>query len=62
MPLIAKIAVSAATYAIDKPYDYLLGEELGPASAAVFWCPSDGATVPVKVWCCPSAVRCRKNP
>ena len=29
MPLIAKIAVSAATYAIDKPYDYLLGEELG---------------------------------
>ena len=29
MPLIAKIAVSAATYAIDKPYDYLLPEELG---------------------------------
>ena len=29
MPLIAKIAVSAATYAIDKPYDYLLGEDLG---------------------------------
>ena len=31
MPLIAKIAVSAATYAIDKPYDYLLPEELGVA-------------------------------
>lgn len=31
MPLIAKIAVSAATYAIDKPYDYLLPEELGAA-------------------------------
>ena len=29
MPLIARIAVSAATYAIDKPYDYLLPEELG---------------------------------
>ena len=29
MALIAKIAVSAATYAIDKPYDYLLPEELG---------------------------------
>ena len=29
MPQIAKIAVSAATYAIDKPYDYLLPEELG---------------------------------
>ena len=29
MPLIAKIAVSAATYAIDKPYDYLLPEEFG---------------------------------
>ena len=27
MPLIAKIAVSAATYAIDKPYDYLLAED-----------------------------------
>ena len=32
MPLIAKIAVSAATYAIDKPYDYLLPEELGAAA------------------------------
>ncbi len=31
MPQIAKIAVSAATYAIDKPYDYLLPEELGAA-------------------------------
>ena len=31
MPLIAKIAVSAATYAIDKPYDYLLPEELEAA-------------------------------
>ncbi len=31
MPLIAKIAVSAATYAIDKPYDYLLPEELSAA-------------------------------
>ena len=29
MPQIAKIAVSAVTYAIDKPYDYLLPEELG---------------------------------
>jgi len=29
MPQIAKIAVAAATYAIDKPYDYLLPEELG---------------------------------
>ncbi len=28
MPQIAKIAVSAATYAIDKPYDYLVPEEL----------------------------------
>lgn len=28
MPLIAKVAVEAATYAIDKPYDYLAPEEL----------------------------------
>ena len=28
MPLIAKIAVSAATYAIDKPYDYLIPQSL----------------------------------
>ena len=27
--LIAKIAVSAATYWIDRPYDYLIPEELG---------------------------------
>ena len=31
MPQIAKIAVSAATYAIDKPYDYLLPESLSAA-------------------------------
>lgn len=31
MPQIAKVAVAAATYAIDKPYDYLAPEELGIA-------------------------------
>lgn len=31
MPQIAKVAVAAATYAIDKPYDYLAPEELGVA-------------------------------
>lgn len=30
MPLIAKIAVAAATYAIDKPYDYLAPDEALP--------------------------------
>ena len=28
MAKIAKIAVAAATYAIDRPYDYLIPEEL----------------------------------
>ena len=31
MPQIAKVAVAAATYAIDKPYDYLAPENLGIA-------------------------------
>ena len=31
MPQIAKVAIAAATYAIDKPYDYLAPEELGIA-------------------------------
>ena len=29
MAVIAKVAVQAATYAIDKAYDYLLPEEVG---------------------------------
>ena len=28
MPIVAKLAVQAATYAIDKAYDYLLPDEL----------------------------------
>ena len=28
MPAVAKIAVSAATYWLDKPYDYLIPSEL----------------------------------
>ena len=28
MPLVARVAVSAATYAIDKPYEYLIPKEL----------------------------------
>lgn len=31
MPQIAKVAIAAATYAIDKPYDYLAPEEMGIA-------------------------------
>ena len=31
MPQIAKVAIAAATYAIDKPYDYLAPEDLGIA-------------------------------
>ena len=26
--LVARVAVAAATYSIDKPYDYLVGESL----------------------------------
>jgi len=32
---IAKVALSAANYAIDKPYDYLIGQELTPLPAGV---------------------------
>lgn len=35
MPQIAKIALSAATYAIDKPYDYLIPPALSPLPAGV---------------------------
>lgn len=35
MPAIAKIALSAATYAIDKPYDYLIPPELDPLPPGV---------------------------
>lgn len=35
MPNIAKIALSAATYAIDKPYDYLIPDDLWPLPVGV---------------------------
>lgn len=44
MAVIAKVAVQAATYAIDKAYDYLLPEEVGGQAAAGCWCPSAAAT------------------
>ena len=31
--MVAKVALSAATFAIDKPYDYLVPEELTAAKA-----------------------------
>ena len=52
---IAKIAVSAATYAIDRPYDYLVPPSwrgrCGPVCAAR--CPSDGGTRPATASCWP---------
>lgn len=44
MPQIAKVAVSAANYAIDKPYDYLLPDGVTPPSAAVCSCRSGAGT------------------
>lgn len=44
MPTVAKLAVQAATYAIDKAYDYLLPTSCRAGSAAACWSPSDAAT------------------
>ena len=41
MPNVAKIAVSAATYAIDRPYDYLI-----PAELAEALCPGMRVAIP----------------
>ena len=40
MAVIAKVAVQAATYAIDKAYDYLLPAEVGGPAG----CPAAAAT------------------
>lgn len=45
MATVAKVAVQAATYAIDKAYDYLVPETLETQVAAVCWCPSAEGTV-----------------
>lgn len=44
MAVIAKVAVQAATYAIDKAYDYLLPEEVGGQAGCGCWCHSAAAT------------------
>ena len=41
MPNVAKIAVSVATYAIDRPYDYLI-----PAELAEALCPGMRVAIP----------------
>ena len=43
---IVKVAVSAAPYSIDKPYDYLVPEALADSAAPVcgLWCPLAGET------------------
>ncbi|MFR3923115.1 MAG: hypothetical protein ACLTYN_15355 [Dysosmobacter welbionis] len=54
---IVKIAVSAAPYSIDKPYDYLVPRSCWkrryPASGSP--CPSAGATAPVRALFWPDA-------
>ena len=45
---IAKIAVEAATYAIDKPYSYLVPSIWSSVWDAVCWRPLVVATVPAK--------------
>ena len=44
MATVAKVAVQAATYAIDKVYDYLLPPELAGQVGCRVLCPSDGET------------------
>ena len=70
MPLIAKIAVSAATYAIDKPYDYLVPEELerriqpGMRVLVPFGSgnrPCDGIVLAVVLWCLTNVVKKTKK-
>ena len=65
MTQIAKVAVAAATYAIDKPYDYLVpsGMELSgrcPVYGSPF--PSGGATAPPRAWCFSCGRRCLPSP
>ena len=59
MTQIAKVAVAAATYAIDKPYDYLVpsGMELSGSRY-----PSGGATAPPRAWCFSCGRRCLPSP
>lgn len=48
MAVIAKVAVQAAPYAIDKVYDYLLPQDMAAQVGAVCWSPLDGATDPAR--------------
>lgn len=62
MTQIAKVAVAAATYAIDKPYDYLVpsGMELSVGCRSRY--PSGGATAPPRAWCFSCGRRCLPSP
>ena len=48
--MVAKIAVAAATFAIDKPYSYRIPAdmELQPGMRS----PLAGVTAALKAWCC----------
>ena len=63
MTQIAKVAVAAATYAIDKPYDYLVpsGMELSVRRPGSRY-PSGGATAPPRAWCFSCGRRCLPSP
>ena len=48
MAVIAKAAVQAAPYAIDRVYSYLLPRDMGAQVGCRVLCPSAGATAPVR--------------
>ena len=50
--MIAKIAVSAATYAIDKPYSYRVGENMALAVGQRVMYPSAAAIAVPRGSCC----------
>lgn len=48
MAVIAKVAVQAAPYAIDKVYDYLLPQDMAAQVGCRVLVPLDGATGPAR--------------
>lgn len=49
---IAKIAVEAATYAIDKPYSYLVPSDMEVSVGCRVLVPFGRATAPARALCC----------
>ena len=62
MTQIAKVAVAAATYAIDKPYDYLVPSGMELSVGCRVTVPFGRGNRPPRAWCFSCGRRCLPSP